>query len=147
MEIALRKGPMTAKEEAASGDRTLGDGEEVEELGTLVVPFIKKLQPALWALCTRLNLKLFYKRTANLGNLLAPRRPTTGRMQQKYLVDKISCKQCKVSCVCQAKKTLATRVKEHSRSVDAAKTSLFVDRKGKNDTGLPAHCLDTDFSH
>ena len=28
-----------------------------------------------------------------------------------------------------------------------AKTSLFVDRKGKNDTGLPAHCLDTDFSH
>ena len=37
-------------------------------------------------------------------------------------------------------------VKEHSRSVDAAKTSLFVDRKGKNHTGLPAHCLDTDFS-
>ena len=47
MEVALRKGPMTAEEEAASGDRTLGDGEEVEECGTLVVPFIKELQPAL----------------------------------------------------------------------------------------------------
>ena len=67
MEVALRKGPMTAEEEAASGDRTLGDEEEVEECGTLVVPFIKELQPALRALCTRLNLKLlYYKRTVNL---------------------------------------------------------------------------------
>ena len=112
-----------------------------------MVPFIKELQPALRALCTRLNLKLLYKRTVNLGNLLAPRRPSTGRMQQKNVVYKISCKQCEVSYVGQTKRTLATRVKEHSRSVDAAKTSLFVDRKGKNDTGLPAHCLDTDFSH
>ena len=71
-DIALRKGPMTAEEEAASGDRTLGDGEEVEKCGTLVVHFIKELQPALRALCTRLNLKLLYKRTVNLGNLLAP---------------------------------------------------------------------------
>ncbi|CAN0061766.1 unnamed protein product, partial [Heterosigma akashiwo] len=147
VEVALRKGPMTAEEEAASGDRTLGDGEEVEECGTLVVPFIKELQPALRALCTRLNLKLLYKRTVNLGNLLAPRRPSTGGMQQKNVVYKISCKQCEVSYVGQTKRTLATRVKEHSRSVDAAKTSLFVDRKEKNDTGLPAHCLDTDFSH
>ena len=66
---------------------------------------------------------------------------------KKNVVYKISCKQCEVSYVGQTKRTLATRVKEHSRSVDAAKTSLFVDRKGKNDTGLPAHCLDTDFSH
>ena len=36
---------------------------------------------------------------------------------------------------------------DHSRSVDAAKTSLFVDRNGKNNTGLPAHCSDTDSSH
>ncbi|CAM9971087.1 unnamed protein product [Heterosigma akashiwo] len=57
-------------------------------------------------------------------------------MQQKNVVYRISCKQCEVSCVGQTKRTLATR------------TSLFVDRKGKNDTGfLPAHCLDTDFSH
>ena len=32
VEVALPKGPMTAEEEAASGDRTVGDGEEVEEL-------------------------------------------------------------------------------------------------------------------
>ncbi|CAN0059916.1 unnamed protein product [Heterosigma akashiwo] len=71
-------------------------------------------------------------------------------MQQKNVVYKISCKQCEVSYVGQTKRTLATRVKEHSWSVDAAKTSfLFVCRhkKGKKDTGLPAHCLDTDFSH
>ncbi|CAM9752391.1 unnamed protein product, partial [Heterosigma akashiwo] len=117
VEVALRKGPMTAEEEAASGDRTLGDGEEVEEWGTLVVPSIKELQPALRALCTRLNLKLLYKRTVNLGNLLAPRRPSTGGMQQKNVVYKISCKQCEVSYVGQTKRTLATRVKEHSRSV------------------------------
>ena len=92
VKIALRKGPMTAEEETASGDHTLGDGEEVEELGTLVVPFIKELQPVLRALCTRLNLELLYKRMVNLGNLLAPRRPTTDRMQQKNMVYKISCK-------------------------------------------------------
>ncbi|CAN0028770.1 unnamed protein product [Heterosigma akashiwo] len=68
-------------------------------------------------------------------------------MQQKNVVYKISCKQCEVSYVGQTKRTLATRVKEHSQSVDAAKTSLFVDRKGKNYMGLPAHCLETDFSH
>ncbi|CAM9317636.1 unnamed protein product [Heterosigma akashiwo] len=83
--------------------------EEVEECGTLVVPFIKELQPALRALCTRLSLKLLYKRTVNLGNLLAPRRPSTGRMQQKNVVYKISCKQCEVSYVGQTKRTLATR--------------------------------------
>jgi len=39
-------------------------------------------------------------------------------------------------------------VKEHSQSVDTARTFLFVERKGKNNTGcLPGHCLDTDFSH
>ena len=80
MEIALRKGPMTAEEETASGDRTLSDDEEVEELDTLVVPFIKELPPTLRALYTRLILKLLYKRTVNLGNLLAPRKPTTGKM-------------------------------------------------------------------
>ncbi|CAM9793717.1 unnamed protein product, partial [Heterosigma akashiwo] len=111
------------------------------------VPFIKELQPALRALCTTLNLNLLYKRTVNLGDLLAPRRPATGRMQQENVIYKISCKQCEVSYVGQTKGTLATRVKDHSRSVDAARTSLIVDRKGKNDTGLPAHCLDTDFSH
>ena len=68
-------------------------------------------------------------------------------MHQKNVVYKISCKQCEVSYVGQTKRTLASRVKEHSRSVDEAKTSLFVDRKGKNDTGLPAHCLDTAVFH
>ena len=88
---------MAAAEEAASGDCTLGHGEEVEALGTLVVPFIEEFQPALRALCTRLNLKLLYKRTVNLGNLLPPRRPTTDGMQQKNVVCMISCKQCEVS--------------------------------------------------
>ncbi|CAM9975399.1 unnamed protein product, partial [Heterosigma akashiwo] len=63
------------------------------------------------------------------------------------MVYEISCKQCEVSYVGQTKRTLATRAKEHSQSVDAAKASLFVNRKGKNGTGLPAHRLDSDFSH
>jgi len=93
----------------------------VEELGTLVVPFIRELQPALRALCTRLNLKLLYKRTVNLGNVLAIRRPATDRMQQQKNVGyKISCKQCEVSYVGhQTKRTLTIRVKEHSQSEGA----------------------------
>ncbi|CAN0136653.1 unnamed protein product [Heterosigma akashiwo] len=65
-------------------------------------------------------------------------------MQQKNVVYKISCKQCEVSYVGQTKRTLATRVKEHSRVCRCSQD--FLKRK-RNDTGLPAHCLDTDFSH
>ncbi len=49
-------------------------------------------------------------------------------MQQKNVIYKISCKQCEVSYVGQTKRTLATRVKGHSQSVDAAN---FGRQKGK----------------
>ena len=49
VKVALRKGPMTAEEEAASGDHTLGDGEEVEECGTMVVSFLSSRS------CSRLS--------------------------------------------------------------------------------------------
>jgi hypothetical protein len=146
VEIALKE-DARAEGDASSGDRTLGEGEKVEELGTLVVPFVKELQPALRALCTQLNLKLLYKRTVNLGNLLAPRRPATEKMHQKNVVYKISCRHCVACYVGQTKRLLATRVKEHRKSVEAAMISSAVDRAGRNDTGLPAHCLDTNFVH
>jgi hypothetical protein len=146
VEIALRDDPV-AGEDASNGDHTLGEGEKVDDLGSLVVPFVKEMQPALVSLCARLNLKLLYKRTVNLGNLLAPRRPAVDRMQQKNVVYRISCMQCESSYVGQTKRSLATRVKEHRKSVEAAMVSLSVNRMGKNDTGLPAHCLDTGFRH
>jgi hypothetical protein len=68
-------------------------------------------------------------------------------MQQKNVVYRISCIQCEASYVGQTKRSLATRVKEYRKSVEAPMVSLSVNRMGKNHTGLPAHCLDTGFSH
>lgn len=70
----------------------------VEELSTLLVPFIEDLRPALRALCTKLNVRLlYYKRTVNLDDLLAPSRPAMDRMQQKNVVHKVFCEQFEVS--------------------------------------------------
>jgi len=70
----------------------------VEELGTMLVPFIEELQPALRALCDKLNLRLLCKRTVNLCNILAPRRPAADRMQQNVVYE-ISCDQHEVRYV------------------------------------------------
>ena len=60
------------------GENVMDDKEE-DVKGFLVVPYVKEVESILKSLCKRLGkrlgIKLLYKRTMNLGNLLTPTRP------------------------------------------------------------------------
>ena len=49
--------------------------EEQKYKGTLVLPYIKELHNPLQNLCKRTEVKLLYKRSRNLGNILTSHRP------------------------------------------------------------------------
>ena len=95
------------------------------------------------SLCISLDIKLLYKRTMNLGNLLSPSRPPKPTMEKKNVVYRIPCKECSSAYVGQTKRKLKTRVREHMAACDEADLFEAVEEDEKNDTGLPLHHLST----
>ena len=124
-------------------NRSQYDDEEEDVKGFLVVPYVKEVESILKSLCKRLGIKLLYKRTMNLGNLLSPTRPPKPLLEKKNVVYKISCKEYSSVYVGQTKRKLKTRIREHIAACDEADIFKAVDKDEKNDNGLPLHHLNT----
>ena len=139
--IILKKTPDEVDSEKVGENIT--DEEEEDVKGFLVVPYVKEVESILKSLCKRLGIKLLYKRTMNLGNLLSPTRLPKPLLEKKNVVYKISCKECSSVYVGQTKRKLKTRIREHIAACDEADIFKAVDKDEKNDNGLPLHHLNT----
>mmetsp|Transcript_38992 Transcript_38992/g.50408 ORF Transcript_38992/g.50408 Transcript_38992/m.50408 type:complete len:196 (-) Transcript_38992:204-791(-) len=124
-------------------DNVMQNGEEDEIKGFLILPYVKEVEKMLKSLCKSLDIKLLYKRTMNLGNLLSPSRPQKPLLEKKNVVYRIPCKECSSAYVGQTKRKLKTRLREHIAACDEADIFEAVDEDDKNDNGLPLHHLKT----
>ena len=115
--------------------------EETKYITTLVLPYIKDLNKPLTNLCKKLEIKLLYKRSTNLGNILSSHRPKKEDIEKKNVIYKVNCENCDTCYIGQTKRQLGTRMNEQIDSCNKAKRQGHVN-SNNNDTGLPKHALE-----
>ena len=84
-------------------DNVMQNGEEDKMKRFLILPYVKEVENMLKSLCKSLGIKLFYKRTMNLGNLLSPSKPQKPLLEKKNVVYRTPCKECSSAYVGQTK--------------------------------------------
>jgi hypothetical protein len=115
-----------------------------EKIGCLVIPYVKEIHKQVVVLTRNLDVHLLYSRTANLGNLVAPKRPQPVKEDTRECIYKINCLNCVACYIGETKRKLRTRVAEHKGSCIKAFRDGFVMSSEKYDTGLPLHAMQKD---
>jgi hypothetical protein len=116
-----------------------------EKVGCLVIPFVPEIHRKVRSLCDSLGVHLLYSRKPNLGNLLAPIRPSLSVDDTRNCVYQIPCGDCDSVYIGETKRKFSTRCKEHKYACMKASSCGAVKESEKYDTGLPLHSLE--FQH
>jgi hypothetical protein len=133
---------------AGSGEQDsdkISSDSDPEKVGCLVIPYVPEIHRKIRSLCDSIGVHLLYSRKPNLGNYLAPIRPTLSVDDTRNCVYQIPCGDCDSVYVGETKRKFSTRCKEHKYACMKATLCGSVKESERYDTGLPLHSLE--FQH